>query len=627
MSFNGLLLRFIRFVGPGKPVVEFAFTEGLNVLWGASDTGKTFLVEAIDFMLGASELKDIPERQGYDRVLLGITASGKNYTLQRSTQGGNFLRFDGLLTNGSADQKKVINLSAKHSSRPNNLSHWLLDEIGLANKTILYSKESGQTKALGFRALAHLCVVPSKDISKPTSPIESGQVIERTREYGVFKLLLTGGDDSAVVPEIKQPKLQVANQADSPEVVTQLLASYEAELAKLTEEPEKLESREREIKGNLAVLQTSLRDMEGRLEDTTRQRKTIFARYTSVTSRRDEIAELQERFRLLDQQYSTDLKRLLAIEESGQFFVLMDPRPCPFCGASPEHQRHDSVCDGNVTAVTKAASAEIAKIQLLQKELRDTVATLSKENAEILKVRDALEAELRTFQKQIDAALTPEFTKARETYFQLIEQRASVQAANSLYQRVLETRKRLNGSSVPQKPEPEGEEAPVAQYLSKSILGVFSKVVESLLQAWHFPNATNVYFDEGKRDLVIGDKPRGSRGSGSCAITHAAFTIALLDYCRARKLPHPGFVVLDSPLLAYKEPQGDDENIAGTDLKPRFYEHLRKFIGKQQLFIVENTEPPADILEKVHHEVFTGNPNMEGRPGLFPPIVKSGNNK
>jgi hypothetical protein len=124
-----------------------------------------------------------------------------------------------------------------------------------------------------------------------------------------------------------------------------------------------------------------------------------------------------------------------------------------------------------------------------------------------------------------------------------------------------------------------------------------------------------------KRDLVIGGKPRGSRGRGLCAITHSAFTIGLLDYCRERQMPHPGFVVLDSPLLAYKEPQGDDENIVGTDLKQRFYEHLIEFIGKEQLFIVENTEPPADILKTTNHETFTGNPN-EGRYGLFPAVAK-----
>ena len=53
MAFQGLQLRFIRFLGPTKEPAEFTFTPGLNILWGSSDTGKTFLVQAIDFMLGA----------------------------------------------------------------------------------------------------------------------------------------------------------------------------------------------------------------------------------------------------------------------------------------------------------------------------------------------------------------------------------------------------------------------------------------------------------------------------------------------------------------------------------------------------------------------------------------------
>jgi hypothetical protein len=624
MTFNGLRLRFIRFLGPQKPQTEFVFAPGVNILWGASDTGKTFLVEAIDFMLGASEgLKDIPERQGYDRVLLGIsTTSGKDYTLQRSANGGNFLRFDGLLIDPPANGKGATRLNAAHNAKNyTNLSHWLLQEIGLDNKKILYSKDSGETRSLGFRALAHLCVITAKNISKSTSPIESGQYTEKTRDYGVFKLLLTGLDDSAVVPDVQLPPQPVARVAFQQEALEQMLATYENELANLTDQPDSLETEEFQVEEDLEKLQVSLRNMESQLAETTRLRKEAFARFSSRTSRRDEIAELQARFRLLDAQYSSDLKRLLAIEESGQFFVLIGATPCPVCGASPENQRHDSVCDGNVAAVTQAASAEIAKIQLLQSELRETVTALSKENIGIKAECEILEVELRKFQQKIDAALSPEFAEARKTHAELIEKRAAVRTAAGVYRRVVDTRKKISQNAIaPFKPELV-EETPVTQYMPKAALDAFAKLAEKLLQAWHFPNATNVYFDEAKRDLVIGGRPRGSRGSGLCAITHSAFTIALLDFCRTHKMPHPGFVILDSPLLAFKEPQGEDENIAGTDLKPRFYEHLIEFVGDQQLFIVENTDPPANILARVHGEDFTGNPNM-GRFGLFPTLKK-----
>ncbi|MBZ5658847.1 MAG: hypothetical protein LAO08_00425 [Acidobacteriia bacterium] len=625
MSFNGLYLRFIRFLGPKKEPAAFTFTPGLNLLWGASDTGKTFLVQAIDFMLGAGdELKDIPERNGYDRVLLGITtASKKDYTLQRSLDGGNFLRFDGLVMETPTDLKAATKLNARHGSgNAKNLSRWLLQEIGLDNKSILWSKESGEVRALGFRALAHLCVITSRDIIKPSSPIEAGQYLEKTREYGVFKLLLTGVDDSAVVSETEAPSSAIVKPALRPELLEQMLASYEDELANLTDDPEDLDNKETEIDEQLELLQATLRNMEGRLADSTRERRNAFEQYSNLASRSGEIGELQARFKLLDEQYDTDLKRLQAIEESGQFFVLIPVTTCPLCGATSENQKHDSVCDGNVAAVTQAASAEITKIALLRRELQETVATLSKENVSISLQRETLEGQLRSLQGKIDAALSPEFAEARQVHSELIERRSSIRSALAVYRRVVDIRQKLRqtGTAAPDA-EPE-EEAPVAQYLPKSVLGDFSNNVEAILQAWHFPNATDVYFDERTRDLVIGGKPRGSRGSGLCAITHSAFTIALLDYCRKLQLPHPGFVILDSPLLAYKEPQGEDENIAGTDLKPRFYEHLINFIGQQQLFIVENTEPPADILAKVHHEEFTHNPNI-GRFGLFPRITNA----
>ena len=109
--------------------------------------------------------------------------------------------------------------------------------------------------------------------------------------------------------------------------------------------------------------------MEGQLSQTSQQRKEVYDRHSKLTARRNEITELQERFKLLDAQYTNDIKRLVAIEESGQLFILREPMACPMCGAQPQNQDHNAACDGNVAAVTQAAAAEIAKIRLLQSEL------------------------------------------------------------------------------------------------------------------------------------------------------------------------------------------------------------------------------------------------------------------
>jgi hypothetical protein len=370
-------------------------------------------------------------------------------------------------------------------------------------------------------------------------------------------------------------------------------------------------------------LQASIRSMEGKINTTTKQRREVYENYSRMVARNNEIVELVDRFSLLDQQYTNDLKRLAAIQQSGQFFVLRDPMQCPLCGALPEGQHHDAACDGNVDAVARAAAAEIAKIKLLQTELNETVASLTSENKVIVGDVSTLRADLKNYQQEIDNALSPDFSSARDEYTKLVERRAKVEQAIVLQKRIKSLQRRIDEPAKPAKPEAIGVEetsSAVVQYISQSVLRDFSMTVGEILQQWNFPGATDVHFDERTKDVVIGGRPRGSRGAGLCAITYSAFVLALFEYCRTRSMPHPGFVILDSPLIAYKEPMPDDEDITATDLKPRFYEHLEKFSREQQIFVIDNTDPPPDYAVKAIH--FTANEKL-GRYGLFPPVKKS----
>jgi len=118
-------------------------------------------------------------------------------------------------------------------------------------------------------------------------------------------------------------------------------------------------------------------------------------------------------------------------------------------------------------------------------------------------------------------------------------------------------------------------------------------------------------------DLVISGKSRSAFGKGLRAITHAAFTLGLLVFCRARQTPHAGFVVLDSPLLAYREPDGTEDDLRGTDLQEKFYAFLQRLPDDRQVIVVENTDPPTSVAFREQSLMFTKNPH-HGRYGLFP---------
>jgi hypothetical protein len=65
----------LRVVGRERPAAEVSFAPGLNVIVGSSETGKTFIFETIDFMLGGKALRRLPESSGYDSVLLDVNPS------------------------------------------------------------------------------------------------------------------------------------------------------------------------------------------------------------------------------------------------------------------------------------------------------------------------------------------------------------------------------------------------------------------------------------------------------------------------------------------------------------------------------------------------------------------------
>lgn len=612
---SGFQLRYLAYFGPDRRPASLSFAPGLNVICGASETGKSFIVETIDFMLGQENpVRDIPERDGYDRIRMLVESPGwPPLTLDRSVEGGHFRAFDEALTDG-APSVEARTLRWRHAAtRQDTLSFALLERTGLSDK-VLRRNAAGQTRSLSFRDLARLCVVTEEEIQRRGSPLLSGQYTTATPEYATFKLLLTGTDDSSLVSA-----QEVAGRRDHEsgkiELLDQMIEDLQTELDEEGADEEELTDQLGRLNQSIEEQNAALSNVQKTLDELLERRGNAAQELRDRKARLTEIDELVGRFRLLDSHYQTDLNRLESIRESGSLFVHLEQQPCPLCGALPGDQHLDSDCEGNTEAVVQAADAEMGKIDRLRRELNDTVVSLEEERREIETSLAAFQEEYDTCQKELTEIAAPAVSSERASYNQLVTERAEVRAA-------LEKIRRLD-RLVAQRAELESERSDTPgttatrTQVSKNVLDEFAKTVERILQEWHFPNATRVFFDESKRDFQIAGKDRGSTGKGLRAITHAAVTIGLMEFCRERDLPHPGFVVLDSPLLAYWKPEGDDDDLRGTDLKEMFYRYLLGLHDNNQVIIIENEHPPQFVADKALVEVFTKNPH-HGRYGLFP---------
>jgi hypothetical protein len=319
------MLRHLCFAGPNREPASISFGTGLNVVYGASETGKSFILEALDFMLGSgADLRDIPERVGYDRIFLGVEhGDAETFTIERSTSGGQFRCYAGLHF-GVPNGVDPIVLAAKHNpTQPNNLSTFLLEKISLAGKRVRRNA-AGETNSLSFRNLAHLCLISETDIQKRESPIETGQFTSRTVELSVFKLLLTGVDDSAIQPG-ERDRAEGLSRAAKTQVIDELIAEHKARLAELVGE----EDESSELAAQLGRLDESLARERAVLRETEQAHREVLQRRTELRrnselaqSRRDEIDELVARFDLLDRHYQSDLARLDGYARQAPCWVL-----------------------------------------------------------------------------------------------------------------------------------------------------------------------------------------------------------------------------------------------------------------------------------------------------------------
>ncbi|HWI19877.1 MAG TPA: hypothetical protein VNT81_19120, partial [Vicinamibacterales bacterium] len=219
----------------------------------------------------------------------------------------------------------------------------------------------------------------------------------------------------------------------------------------------------------------------------------------------------------------------------------------------------------------------------------------------------------------IEQLVTPKLTQLRTGYAELANKRGEVREALAVQQSIHDAETRRTNI------ENSGDQARDASVsdgdLSAAVADRFAQEVEAVLKAWHFPDAERVHFDAKSRDVIIGGKPRAARGKGLRAITHAAFTIGLLESCKTTDTPHPSFVILDTPLRAYREPEGTEDDLRGTDLDVKFYDYLATLANNRQVIIIENTDPPAHITTLPQVTMFSGNPHS-GRYGFFPPLGK-----
>ncbi|AOM77381.1 hypothetical protein [Pedobacter steynii] len=613
MDNQGFYIKQISYKGPMGSDATLNFEKGLNIVAGASDTGKSFILETIDYMMGAGKrLEGLDELEKFDTLYMEIRTfeSDVAYTIKRDLEGGLFyIKMGSITQNG--DEVKYAPKSSNTNDQ--NISSFLLGLIGLNSIQLTSSDATKKTRKLSFRDVAHITLINEVKMFTKDSPLLSGNPTTKTAERSFFEYLISQTDSSQV---IKVEKEEIRK--------TRLNAQLEYVKARLKGDRERLVAVESSLEHSQSLNVEDLASINEKytayfreLEGNKLAKKKAIDEKTEIESELLYNKQLLDRFSLLLNHYDADMERLEFIDEGNNLFSLLKYVACPVCGTDIEEQHYKCIQNSELQSETlnEAIESEYQKIREKTLDLKQTVQEIEGRNRVYQKDLDTTNDLITDLDQRIDQEIMPVISGLKSKIESivgqelLIKEKARLEAdidALTIDQKELEEEKKKK--RIKEATEP----------LNQTRLGKLETEVKDLLQAWKFDDVKNVIYDPAKSDIKIDGKNRGSYGKGYRAVGHTAFIIGLMQFLRKNDSKFSKLLVLDSPLTAYKkqdQPPSDEQQIT-KELESEFFRSLVDISKSCQIIILENKEPPADVIAKSTYLHFSKNKEI-GRAGLL----------
>ena len=617
MMKSKFILKRLVLSGENKKNAILNFEEGLNVIAGASDTGKSFAFDCINYGFGASNVPALPpEAKGYNSVYLELETLNKDvFTIRRDFNDNNnaywiYSKIDDINTDTSFEKIKA------ESKTDKNISEKILSICGCNYKNLLKKISTGETKKFTFRDFVPLIMVNEGRITQKYSPVHRTSPRGNTlavSEWTAFQTIVTGED------YLKTTK------AESADIIKSRIKGQIQELELLCVE---LKTEIEELKG--AVAGTSVDELDKRIEElqTVIDEKkeyllskeeeycTLIKRLKEADYEKQRISDNVCKFHLLMENYKSDIERLEFIEEAHNVTEQLLNVECPVCHAISKRVvdvKQKELCH-------KAFRAEKRKIEVLIKDLKATLENIEINKTNIETEKEKLLEDINRLVNDMNESLRPVIDSKIEEISGLLEKRelwSAMYANDSRLKKYEDRIAELESSKETVANKSKGS----VKDISEEKLAQFSEIVKKMLVSWNFIEEKSIVeFDKQNKDLCVDGKNKELFGKGARAIINSAFLIGLMKYCYDNRLCHPGTIILDTPLTTFKEKDkvtNEKDESVGKDIKMAVYEKLATSCGDYQIIIFENEEPTKELKSNINYIHFSGNANVD-RKGFIP---------
>lgn len=563
-------IKRITATGENVAASSLDFTEGLNIICGPSNTGKSYVLQCIDFMFGSSA-KPFDESTGYDTVQMVVqTKEGQTITLERCL--------------GKTTTQVFSTVSGIESGKygggqsKQRLSDLWLSLIGIDEETKIVSNQHFNPQTLTWRTFLHSFLISEDNVFQKQSIITKAGYYEKTASLSALLYLISGKDFGEFTTQ-DTPEIKKARKKAKSDYINEKLSELSERHGKIADTMSAL--ADVNIDAQMQALIDRITETENSITTASRRSRRLLEQIYDTSAKIEESEYLQDRYIALETQYLSDLKRLQFIVdgESKSGGTPQNTR-CPFCdGDLPDHE-HASYIE-----------ASLEEIKAITAKLED----LHEVTAEVSQDKTALESrlfELKTENDGVIDLINNELEPlARELKTRLNEYRIIVEMRHEMdVLQALSDAMNADLGAIEQDNESEALYKP-REHFGSDFIDKMSTYITDMLKACKYEHFLTARFSIDTFDAVTNGKKKENEGKGFRAFLNTAVAFTLMRYLAIHGKYAPKLLIIDSPILSLKE-RGSEK--ATDSMKTSLFNYLLKNQQYGQMIVIENDIPEID---------------------------------
>lgn len=573
--------------GVGKEVSTITFKDGVNILYGPSNSGKSYVINCINFMFGG----DIPfERSatGYDKIGIIFESTDEvSVSVTRKIVDGK----NG--DTGAGNVEVMTNLKRIRSGDYNisklEYSDLLLMLMGIEERHSIISTQDLKPQNLTNRSFLQMFFIDEDNIFRKTTPIDQPKHSKITASISSMKFLIDGDDMNELVPEESKEERKLRIEKNNAVVLyisnkIQQFKDQSGELKDSLNETEQLD-----IDNEINTIMEEISFIETSIIKANETSKGILKEVYTVSSQLEEASFLKDRYNGLHSQYTSDIKRLKFIID-GDTKKSMNRKPvhCPFCDG-------DMPNDGNMQReYIEASEAELSRIKLQLKDLIEVELDIDNKISSLETEKMQLDTKNDEVLSIINQELKPKVSRLKNELYTF---KRAVEAKKELL--VIEKVASDLGVDAFDRSLNDDEELKKFDPRSRIASDVWSKwnlIFDAAVKDCGYPNALSAYIDSGTMDAVVNGKHKKNEGKGYRAFLNTVMLFSLMKFLEENGSYKPAMLILDSPILSLKEKIKASEH-ATSGMKESLFKYLISNCGNNQIIIAENEIPNVSIVD------------------------------